>query len=140
MIKGSILESLNLRAANAQARKRGGSLGRGWLRGLRLLEDPRVRRIRHFRQDEQIVAAKGLGGFPLVALFVEAAERDVVAHASFSVVALDGGFDGAEPDLVGGAGFVFQGNIGFGKQCHRLSLKVAGESRRFKLQSFSYHV
>jgi hypothetical protein len=63
--------------------------------------------IRHFGEQEEVVASKGLGGLPLLAVFVEAGEGGVVTHTRFGFVLPDCGLDMAEPDLMDGSWFVF---------------------------------
>ena len=58
--------------------------------------------IRHFAQQQEVVTTERIGGLPLVAVFVEAAEGDVVANATFGVVFPDGGLEMAEPDFIYG--------------------------------------
>ncbi|MBI5385580.1 MAG: hypothetical protein HZA90_12950 [Verrucomicrobia bacterium] len=65
-------------------------------------ENPGVRVIRHFAQQQEVVSPEGFGGLPLVAVFVEAVEGGVIANATFGVVSPDCGFDGAEPDFMDG--------------------------------------
>ena len=48
-----------------------------WL--LLQLEDPRVRLVSELGEEQQLVAAEALSGLPVVAVFVEALEGDVVA-------------------------------------------------------------
>ena len=99
------------------------SLGRAVLL-LALREDPGVGFIRHFAEQQQVVPSEGFGGLPTVAVFVEAAEGDVVANATFGFVFPDCGLDMAEPDLMDGLVFVFlHTDIIFVEQVHWPSYK-----------------
>ena len=62
--------------------------------------NPGVCLVRHFGQQQQVVATERIGGFPDVAVLVEAVEGDVVTNASFRIVSPDRGLDVPEPDLV----------------------------------------
>jgi hypothetical protein len=126
-LKGTALGGLEPSGKPQQASLTGEDGGLGCIVVLLALSaDPRVGVIRHFAQQQQVIAPEGIGGFPIVAVFVEAGEGDVVTNASFGVVSPDCGFDKAEPDLVYGSYFVFHRDIVFGKQCHRPSLKKTG--------------
>ena len=67
-------------------------------------EDPRVRLIGHFRQNQQVVAAEGLGRLPLLTVLVEARKGDGVAGAPFGIIGPDGSLDGADADFREGFG------------------------------------
>ena len=70
--------------------------------GLSLLgANPGVCLIRNLGEEEQVVAAEGLGGLPVRPVSVQAAEGDVVAGARLGVVFPDGGLDGPHADLFG---------------------------------------
>ncbi len=59
-------------------------------------------RVRDFAKHQQIIASERIGALPLVVflVFVDPAERDVVAYAAGRVVLPDGRFDGSDPDFV----------------------------------------
>ena len=65
-----------------------------------LFEDPRVGAVGDLAQQEQVIAAKGVGGFPGLRVPVEALEGDVEADAAVGVVLPDGCLDGAQADLL----------------------------------------
>src|ERR1035441_202192 len=91
----------NLRPARLMLRGGFGSFS--LLLGLRM--NPGVCLIRNLAQQQQVVATERVGGLPSVAVLVDAAERGVVARATFSFVFPDGGLDVADPDLVYGLCF-----------------------------------
>src|ERR1039458_4668508 len=93
--------SKNLRPARLTLRGGFGSIS--LLLGLRM--NPGVCLIRNLAQQQQVVPAERVGGLPVVAVFVDAAEGDVVANAAFSFVFPDRSLDVAEPDLVYGLCF-----------------------------------
>ena len=66
-------------------------------------EDPRVRLIGHFRQNQQVVAAAGLGRLPLITVLVEAREGDVVPGDPADPVFPNRRLDGSDPEF--GCGF-----------------------------------
>ena len=67
---------------------------------LALLADPRVRLIRHFREQQQVVATEAFGRSPFVFLPVETTEGGVLARPGFCFVFPDGGSDRAESDFM----------------------------------------
>ena len=66
-------------------------------------EDPRVRLIGHFRQNQQVVAAAGLGRLPLITVLVEARKYDVVPGDSADPVFPNRRLDGSDAEF--GCGF-----------------------------------
>lgn len=68
----------------------------------RLLKNPGVRQVDHFRQQWQVIAAKAFGLLPLLAILVKTADGDVVASSSNGLVFPNRRLDGAESDFMGG--------------------------------------
>ena len=66
----------------------------------RLIKDPVVCLIGDFDDQWKIIPAKAGGVLPLVAVFVETAERDIVPHSVFGRVFPDGGFNPPESHFV----------------------------------------
>ena len=77
-------------------------LGLGLLLFLGKLEEPRVGLIGHFRKDQQVVAPKALRALPLIAVFVEAREGDVVPRLLFGSIAPNRSLDATDPDFING--------------------------------------
>lgn len=56
--------------------------------------------IGYFGERQQVIAPERIGGFPGVAVLVDAAQLDVEAGSGISFVFPDCGLDGTEPDFM----------------------------------------
>jgi len=59
--------------------------------------------VEHLRQQQQVVTTEAVGGFPLLAILVDAGDGDVEAGAVLGLILPDGGFDGTETDFMNGS-------------------------------------
>jgi hypothetical protein len=69
---------------------------------LPLLKDPRLGKVCDLRDKVKFIATEARGGFPFVAVFVEASDDDVVTRAIVRFVRPDSRFDATQSDLVNG--------------------------------------
>ena len=69
---------------------------------LLLPEAARMGEVGHFRKHQQIVAPEAVRTLPLIALFVEPREGDVVPGLVFGSVAPNGRFDAPDSDFING--------------------------------------
>lgn len=62
--------------------------------------DPGVGQVRHFAQQQKVIAVKKVRRFPLAFVFIQAAEGHTVTGAIFGFVLPNCGLDEAESDLL----------------------------------------
>jgi hypothetical protein len=66
-----------------------------------VVANPGMRPVGDLGYDQKVVPAETIGAFPLVAVFVNAPERNIVARHFIHLVFPNGGFDGAQSYFVG---------------------------------------
>ena len=72
----------------------------GLARPLLLLVDPTVRLVGHLGDQQQVIPAEGVGGFPSVSILVDAAQLYVEPGTGFRFVAPDCSLDRTQPDFM----------------------------------------